>query len=217
MRFRRKKHLDDRLQVCSNIIIYDTEKFNGNIKSVFPNQNPVCMEIGCGKGKFILETATKNPDTNYIAVEKNMNALLLAAEKIKKAGLENVRFIAGDVNMLRFFETTTKCEIIYINFCDPWHKNAYRRKRLTHANHLMLWEKLLKPNGEIHLKTDNQKLFEFSLNSFSEYDMKLKNITFDLHNSDFSGNIVTEYEQLFSEKGQPIYRCEALFRPKENQ
>lgn len=212
MRFRRKKHLDDRLAVCLDIIIYDIENLNGNIKSVFPNDNPVCMEIGCGKGRFISETATRNPGTNYIAVEKNKNALLLAAEKIKAAGLSNVKFIAGDVNMLRNFETTTKCEIIYINFCDPWHKGAYRKKRLTHSHHLVLWEKLLKPNGEIHFKTDNQKLFEFSLNSFAEYDMKLKNITFDLHNSDFEENVVTEYEQFFSEKGQPIYRCEASFR-----
>ncbi|MBE7029840.1 MAG: tRNA (guanosine(46)-N7)-methyltransferase TrmB [Ruminococcaceae bacterium] len=215
MRFRRKKHLDERLEACSDIIIYDIEKFNSNIKSVFENNNPVCMEIGCGKGRFILETATKNPDTNYIAVEKNLNALLSAAEKIKAAGLSNVIFLAGDVNMLRNFETTTKCEIIYINFCDPWHKNAYRKRRLTHRNHLILWEKLLKPNGEIHFKTDNRMLFEFSLNSFSEYDMKLKNITLDLHNSGFEGNVVTEYEQIFSEKGQPIYRCEASFRFRE--
>lgn len=215
MRFRRKKHLDDRLAVCSDVIIYDIENFNNNINSVFENNNPVCMEIGCGKGRFILETAARNPDTNYIAVEKNMNALLLAAEKIKDAGLSNVKFIAGDVNMLRNFETSTKCEIIYINFCDPWHKGAYRRRRLTHSNHLALWERLLKPNGEIHFKTDNQNLFEFSLNSFLEYDMKLRNITFDLHSSGFEGNIVTEYEQFFSEKGQPIYRCEAIFRTKE--
>ncbi len=215
MRFRRKKHLDERLDACADLIIYDIENFNSDIKSVFENDNPVCMEIGCGKGKFILETATKNPNTNYIAVEKNLNALLLAVEKVKSANLSNVKFFAGDVNMLREFETKSKCEIIYINFCDPWHKNPYKKRRLTHAHHLCLWEKFLKPNGEIHFKTDNQKLFEFSLNSFSEYDMKLKNITLDLHNSDFEGNVVTEYEQLFSEKGQPIYRCEASFRIKE--
>lgn len=153
--------MDDRLELCSDIIIYDIENFNNNIKSVFENDNPVCMEIGCGKGRFILETATKNPGTNFIAVEKNMNALLLAAEKIKAAGLSNVKFIAGDVNMLRNFETTTKCDIIYINFCDPWHKNSYRRKRLTHSNHLILWEKLLKPNGEIHFKTATKCFLSF--------------------------------------------------------
>ena len=172
------------------------------------------MEIGCGKGGFILETAKKNKDINFIAVEKNLNVLVIAAEKIKSEGITNVKFLAGDVNILRDFETETKCDVIYINFCDPWPKNGYRKRRLTHENHLVIWEKLLKENGEIHFKTDNKGLFEFSLNSFSDYDMKLKNITLDLHNSSFEGNVMTEYETLFSEKGQPIYRCEAMFRKK---
>lgn len=212
MRMRKKKHLGERLENCSDLIIYDITEYNGDIKTVFGNNKPLRMEIGCGKGGFILETAKRNKDINFIAIEKNLNVLILAAEKIKNEKLTNVRFLAGDANMLRGFETETKCEVIYINFCDPWHKNSYRRRRLTHENHLMLWEKLLQKNGEIHFKTDNKNLFEFSLNSFSDYDMKLKNITFDLHNSDFEGNIMTEYEKLFSEKGQPIYRCEAIFR-----
>ena len=213
MRMRRKKHLDERLEVCSDLIIYDIEKYNGDIRSIFNDyEKPLCMEIGCGKGKFITELAARESRTNFIAVEKNMNVLLLAAEKAKAANLTNIRFLAGDVNMLREFKTDTKCDRIYINFCDPWHKNTYQKRRLTHRQHLILWEKLLKENGEIHFKTDNLKLFEFSLNSFSDYDMKLKNITFDLHNSDYEDNIVTEYEQLFSEKGQPIYRCEASYR-----
>ena len=216
MRMRRKKHLDERLEACSDLIIYDIEKYNGDIRSVFNDyEKPLCMEIGCGKGKFITELATRDSESNFIAVEKNMNVLLLAAEKAKTASLTNIRFLAGDVNILREFKTETKCDRIYINFCDPWHKNTYQKRRLTHRQHLILWEKLLKKNGEIHFKTDNLKLFEFSLNSFSDYDMKLKNITFDLHNSNFEGNIVTEYEQLFSEKGQPIYRCEASYRTQE--
>lgn len=212
MRMRKKKHLTERLDACSDIIISDIYKHNGDIKSVFEDDKPLHIEIGCGKGKFILETAKKNPDINFIAIEKNFNVLVIAAEKIKNEGLKNVKFLGGDVNMLRGFETESKCDIIYINFCDPWHKHTYRRKRLTHRIHLEMWEGLLKESGEIHFKTDNKNLFEFSLNSFSDYDMKLKNITFDLHNSDFEGNIMTEYETLFSEQGQPIYRCEAMFR-----
>ncbi|MBE7010719.1 MAG: tRNA (guanosine(46)-N7)-methyltransferase TrmB [Ruminococcaceae bacterium] len=215
MRMRKKKHLKERLADCADLIISDIMRYNGDIQSVFQNSNPLHMEIGCGKGAFILETAKRHPDINFIAVEKNYNVLILAAEKIKDAGLSNVKFIAGDANLLRAFETRTKCDIIYINFCDPWHKNSYRRRRLTHAQHLMLWEKLLHENGEIHFKTDNKNLFEFSLNSFSEYDMKLKNITFDLHNSAYKDeNVMTEYERLFSAQGQPIYRCEAAFRQK---
>ena len=212
MRMRKKKHLDERLGNCSDLIISDITHYNGDIKSVFNDDKPLYMEIGCGKGRFITETAKLNPDINFLAVEKNLNVLVLAAEKIKAANLTNVKFIAGDVNMLRTFESDTKCDRIYINFCDPWHKNYHAKRRLTHEYHLALWERFLKKNGEIHFKTDNQKLFEFSLNSFSEYDMKLKNITLDLHNSNFEGNIMTEYEQLFSEKGQPIYRCEATYR-----
>ena len=214
MRMRKKKHRDERLDNCSDLIIPDITKYSSDIKAVFADDKPLHMEIGCGKGAFILETARRNPDINFIAVEKNLNVLVLAAEKVKNAGLTNVRFVAGDVNIIRDFETSTKCDIIYINFCDPWPKNGYRKRRLTHEYHLVIWEKLLKENGEIHFKTDNRGLFEFSLNSFSDYDMKLKNITLDLHNSSFEGNVMTEYEKLFSEKGQPIYRCEAMYRTK---
>lgn len=212
MRMRKKKHLYERLDACSDLIIPDITAYEGDIKAVFDNDKPLHMEIGCGKGGFILETAKRNPHINFIAIEKNSNVLVLAAEKIKNAGLDNVKFLAGDVNMLRQFNTDTKCDVIYINFCDPWHKNSYRRRRLTHEIHLALWQRLLVENGEIHFKTDNKNLFEFSLNSFSDYDMKLRNITLDLHNSDFEGNVMTEYEKLFSEKGQPIYRCEAVYR-----
>ena len=212
MRMRKKKHLKERLDDCSGLIIYNILEYDGDIKSVFNDDKPLHMEIGCGKGGFILETAKRNPDINFIAVEKNRNVLVLAAEKIKNEGLSNVKFIAGDANLLRDFSTETKCDIIYINFCDPWHKNSYRKRRLTHAQHLALWQKLLQTNGEIHFKTDNKKLFEFSLNSFADFNMRLKNITFDLHNSDFCGNVMTEYERLFSEQGQPIYRCEAIFQ-----
>lgn len=214
MRMRKKKHRDERLENCSDLIIQDITEYSKDIKAVFNDDKPLRMEIGCGKGAFILETARRNPDINFIAVEKNLNVLVLAAEKVKNAELTNVRFVAGDANMLREFETESKCEVIYINFCDPWPKNGYRKRRLTHEYHLVIWEKLLKENGEIHFKTDNRGLFEFSLNSFSDYDMKLKNITLDLHNSDFEGNVMTEYEKLFSDKGQPIYRCEAMYRTK---
>jgi len=212
MRMRKKKHLDERLDSCSDLIIEDIAEYEGDIKAVFDDDKPLHMEIGCGKGGFILEMAKRNPDINFIAVEKNLNVVVLAIEKVKNAGLKNVKFFTEDVNLLRMYETETKCDVIYINFCDPWHKKSYRRKRLTHELHLRLWQKLLKEDGEIHFKTDNKNLFEFSLNSFSDYGMRLKNITLDLHNSDFKGNVMTEYEKLFSEKGQPIYRCEAIFR-----
>ncbi len=211
MRMRRKKHREDRMESCSELIITNIEDYKNDIKSVFDNDNPLCMEIGCGKGKFILETAAQNPGINFIAVEKCLDVLVLALEKVKAEGLENVRFVPGDVNMFADFETESKCDIIYLNFCDPWKKNKYAKRRLTHANFLEIYKKLLKDGGAVYFKTDNRQLFEFSLNSFSDYGLRLKNITFDLHNSRFEGNVMTEYETNFSNLGQPIYRCEAFF------
>lgn len=212
MRMRRKKHLSERLDACSDVLIDDIFKYTGNLKAVFKNDNPLHLEIGCGKGGFIFGMAKRNPDVNFIAIEKNLNVLVLAAEKIQREGVKNVKFFAGDAGILEGFQTETRCDVIYINFCDPWAKKRYAKRRLTHEKQLALWETLLKKNGEIHFKTDNKDLFEFSLNSFSAYDMKLKNITFDLHKSDFQENVMTEYETMFSEMGLPIYRCEATYR-----
>ena len=211
MRMRRKKHREERLLACADIIIKDILFHKENIKANFEKDAPLRLEIGCGKGKFITETAAKHPDINFIAFEKNLDVLVLAAEKVKEAKLSNVKFVAGDASVLSELDTKTKCEVIYINFCDPWPKKGYAKRRLTHENFLKLWQSLLSDGGAIHFKTDNKGLFEFSLNSFSGFGMHLKNITLDLHTSDFEGNVMTEYETLFSEKGNPIYRCEAFF------
>jgi len=144
-------------------------------------------------------------------VEKCLDVLVLALEKVKAAGLKNVKFAAGDASLLSQIDSKTRCEIIYINFCDPWMRSGYAKRRLTHANFLSIYKKLLRPGGAVHFKTDNQRLFEFSLNSFSDFGLRLKNITFDLHNSNFEGNVMTEYETNFTNLGQPIYRCEAIF------
>ncbi|MBQ8525365.1 MAG: tRNA (guanosine(46)-N7)-methyltransferase TrmB [Clostridia bacterium] len=211
MRMRKKKHREDRLEACSHLLIEDITKYSGSLKKIFEDDKPMHIEIGCGKGKFITELAARNPGINYIAFEKNLDVLVLASEKIKNAGLENVRFVAGDACVLEQMNIEHEIERIYINFCDPWKKKRQAKRRLTHENFLKLYEKLLIDGGEVHFKTDNTKLFEFSLNSFSAYGLMMKNITLDLHNSEFEGNIMTEYETLFSEKGQPIYRCEVVF------
>ncbi len=217
MRMRRKKHREERIEACSELLITNIEDYKDDIKAVFGDDKPLRIEIGCGKGKFILETAMQNPDINFIAVEKCSDVLVLALEKIKNAGLTNVRFVEGDVMKLSCLETRTKCEVIYINFCDPWKKSGYAKRRLTHANFLSMYEKWLEKDGAIHFKTDNTKLFEFSLNSFSDYGLRLKNITLDLANSKFEGNVMTEYETNFTNLGQPIYRCEAIFQNKSEQ
>jgi len=212
MRMRRKKHREERIENCSAIMIKDILEYKDDIKAVFSEDKPLHIEIGCGKGGFICGMAEKNPDINYIAFEKNLDVLVLAMEKVKNAGLKNVKFVPGDAENLSNMETKSKVQRIYINFCDPWSKQGHRKRRLTHQRYLSIYEKLIENQGEIHFKTDNSGLFEFSLNSFSDFGLKLKNITFDLHKSGFEGNVMTEYEKLFSEKGQNIYRCEAMFR-----
>lgn len=211
MRMRRKKHREERMEACSHLIIDDISVYKNDIGKVFGDGKPLHMEIGCGKGKFITETAALNPDINYIAVEKISDVIVLALEKVKAAGLTNVKFVRGDAGIFDEFDTKSKCERIYINFCDPWKKSGYAKRRLTHANFLKIYSKLLRPNGEVHFKTDNQALFEFSLNSFSDFGLRLKNITLDLHNSGFEGNVMTEYETNFVNQGMPIYRTEAVF------
>lgn len=209
MRMRRKKHREERLEACSEFFIENLSDYSDNLRKIFPNDNPLHIEIGCGKGGFTVEMARRNPDINFLAIERNLDVLVIASEKVKEAGVTNVRFAPGDAAKLSEFPEFAHCDRLYINFCDPWKKSRHAKRRLTHANFLQIWERILSDEGEIHFKTDNMKLFEFSLNSFCAYGMKLKNISLDLHNSDFEGNVMTEYEKLFSEKGQPIYRLEA--------
>ena len=200
MRMRRKKHREDRLDVCSHLLIDNILDYKDNLRNIFGDgiDKPLHLEIGCGKGKFICELAKLNPDINYIAFEKNYDVLVLATEKVLEAGISNVKFAPGDASVLNEFNENSKVDRIYINFCDPWKKSKQAKRRLTHENFLNIYKKLLKDGGEVHFKTDNTKLFEFSLNSFSAYGLTMKNITLDLHNSEFEGNIMTEYEKNFS-------------------
>ena len=211
MRMRRKKHREERMEICSDFVIGDIFDYKKDLTAVFDSDAPLHMEIGCGKGGFISQLAQLNPSVNYIAFEKNLDVLVLALEKVKEKGLKNVKFAAGDATVLEQFSKQKSVERIYINFCDPWHKSRHAKRRLTYKRYLAMYRDIMKEHGEIHFKTDNKQLFEFSLNSFSDFGMKLKNITLDLHKSNFQGNVMTEYEKLFSEKGQPIYRCEAIF------
>ncbi len=211
MRMRRKKHREERIEKCSQLVISGIDEINLGFENIFENKNPVRIEIGCGKGKFITETAAQNPDINFIAIEKCLDVLVLALEKAQSAKLKNVKFIPGDAQMLSELKISHFCDTLYINFCDPWKKSGYAKRRLTHARFLEIYKNVLTNGGAVHFKTDNQKLFEFSLNSFADFGLRLKNITFDLHASGFEGNVMTEYETQFSSLGQPIYRCEAIF------
>ena len=210
MRMRKKKHRDERIESCGEIVIKQPFP-KGRWHEIFGSQNAIYLEIGCGKGRFITETAKKYPEINFIAIEKNMDVALLAMEKAREMGLSNIRFVCDNADFLEEIVLPGECSRIYINFCDPWHKTKHAKRRLTHRRYIEIYKKLLPKCGEIHFKTDNKNLFEFSLNEFCDMDIKLKNISLDLHAKPCEGNVMTEYEKQFSSQGMPIYRLEAVF------
>ena len=211
MRMRKKPNREARLEKCSQLHILTPCEHKGKWAELFGNSNPVHLEIGCGKGGFISQLAAINPEINYIAMEKCTDVIIMAMEKVQAAGLKNVFFINGDAAELPDILEKAEVSRIYINFCDPWRKSHHKKRRLTHRNFLAIYKELLPSGGQVHFKTDNRQLFEFSLNEFADFNVKMQNICLDLHNSKFEGNIMTEYEKNFSEKGFPIFRCELIF------
>lgn len=213
MRRRKKKGADIKLLSYTDCVFHDNlEEMPGKWHEKFGNNNPIYMEVGTGKGQFITTLAELNPDKNFIAMEIKEEVLLHAVYKAKEKGLTNILFIWGDVKMIPEYFNEKELSRIYINFCDPWPKNRWEKRRLTHSDFLNIYRKLLDENGEIHFKTDNEKLFEFSLNEIAGNDWKLKNISLDLANSKFEGNVTTEYEDKFMSQGMKIYRLEAAKR-----
>lgn len=211
MRRRKKKGADLKLLSFENLVIKGDEiDFKGNWNEKFQNDNPIHVEFGTGRGKFLTTLAKQNPNINYIAMEMKEEVLLKAVEKAVENELNNILFIWGDVNNILDYFDKGELSRVYINFCDPWPKKRWYKRRLTYRGFLENYKNLLKDDGEIHFKTDNEKLFEFSLNEFSEVNLKLKNITLDLANSDYEGNVTTEYEDKFMSYGMKIYRVEGL-------
>lgn len=212
MRLRNKAGASEELLQHPTIIIQNAESRKGNWQEVFGNNNPIHIEVGTGKGKFLTGMSELHPDINYIGVEKYDSVIISALERIQEAGMPNFKLLNEDViNLTSYFEQG-ELDQVYINFTDPWPKNRHEKRRLTHERFLRMYEQVMKKNGEIHFKTDNQALFEYSLHSFSKYGMILNNVSLDLHKSEIEGNIMTEYEEKFSKKGMRIYRCEAQFR-----
>ncbi len=220
MRMRRKKYLDERMENVKDIILAvenyeffakaEEERYNViDLKKTFNNSNPVELELGCGKCGFIIETAKRNPDVNYIAVEKLSNVVVVGAEEIKKQGLPNVKLLNVSVENLKYYLLPHMTNKIYLNFSCPYPKGSYKNRRLTNKRFLAVYKTLLTSDGCIYQKTDNMHFFEYSLESFSTNGFILKNISLDLANSSFEGNVQTEYEKKFTSRGLPIYRLEA--------
>ena len=222
---RKKKNCDARMERCSDIWIKEPEKYKGDIttvativriavtgKSNTPDLWSINhIEIGCGKGNFIVGMAKMYPDVNFIAIEKVEDVIVMAMEKTVAAELANVLFMDMDAEKIEDIFEFGEIRRIYLNFSDPWKKNKQAKRRLTHKRFLDRYKAVLKQGDYIWFKTDNKALFDFSLNSFAEENFKLENISLDLHNSKFEGNVMTEYEQRFSEQGMPIYRLEATY------
>lgn len=215
MRVKRKKHGAQRLSACGELVIEDLKAYEGNPQKIFENGNPVRIEIGCGKGDFIVGTAEKNPDINFIAIEKISDVMVIAAEKVKNSGLQNVKLCCCDAKELGEVFENGSVDMIYLNFSDPWPKSRHYKRRLTYREFLEMYKKLLKEKGTIAFKTDNRGLFDFSLEEFEAADLELKCLTYDLHNSEYmQENVMTEYERRFSQMGTPINRVEAVKKYK---
>ncbi len=211
MRLRNKPWAQDKIDHHPQFVIPKPEALKGKWQEVFEKQQPLQIEIGSGKGRFITEMAKAHPEINYIGIELSKSVLVAALDRVIEANLPNVKLLNVNANELETFFGKNEVDCIYLNFSDPWPKSRHEKRRLTYKTYLKMYENILKNGGEIHFKTDNQGLFEYSLMSFSAYGLLLKDISLDLHNSHFEGNIMTEYEQKFSEKGNRIYRCEVQF------
>lgn len=210
MRARRKKHGAQRLDACreKGIVI-------GSKNELPVGFLPAEIEIGCGKGDFIIEMAKRHPERNYIALEKKDDIALEAAERLDREGLKNVRVMVADAGELETLFAPGDLINLYTNFPDPWAKTRYIKRRLTNRSFLEIYKRLLPVGGCVFFKTDNRILFDYSLSEFRACGYRLENVTNDLHASDFAAeNIVTEYETLFSQKGFKINRLEAYIDEK---
>ncbi|MGI6201933.1 MAG: tRNA (guanosine(46)-N7)-methyltransferase TrmB [Eubacteriales bacterium] len=202
MRMRKKKRCAERLEACSDYIINHSSELE---------KKPYVLEIGCGKGGFIVEAAQREPDIPFLAMERVPDVLVVAAEKVKALGLSNVKLILGDASRLFDFIGEGEITRIYLNFSDPWPKKKHYKRRLTYRGFLEQYKRALVPGGEIRMKTDNSTLFEFSLEEFSACGFKLHSLTRDLHASEFAAdNIITEYEENFLSKGETIKHVVAV-------
>ncbi|WP_026771045.1 tRNA (guanosine(46)-N7)-methyltransferase TrmB [Sediminibacillus sp. JSM 1682029] len=211
MRLRHKPWADDYLKENEDIVVHNPFEQKGNWNSLFPDDQPLHIEIGTGKGQFIAGMAAQHSDINFIGIERAKSIVVSAVEKVKQAEVANAKLLNENAQDLRELFAENEVDKIYLNFSDPWPKTKHEKRRLTYHTFLQQYKGILKPDGEIVLKTDNRKLFEYSLVSFSKFGMILDEVLLDLHDYNDPDNVQTEYEEKFSGKGQPIYRCKAYF------
>ena len=216
MRMRKKPNLIPRMERCQRVQIKNPQDYKGKWLTEIGDYKELHIELGCGKGKFTVETAAANPDILLVAVEKVADAMVVGMERACAQNVENVRFI--DMDVLKMGEIFEDGEVdrIYLNFSDPWPRNRDINRRLTAPGFLELYRKALKKGGEIHFKTDNDPLFEFSVHSFEKCGWTLSELTRDLH-ADGPKGVMTDYEAKFYEQGITINRCVAVYTGEEQK
>ncbi|MDY5612085.1 tRNA (guanosine(46)-N7)-methyltransferase TrmB [Dysosmobacter sp.] len=214
MRMRKKKNLVPRMERCGDFLIRDPYDRAGHWRELMPEARELRLELGCGKGRFTAGTAAAEPDVLFIAVEMVPDAMVVAMERCVNAGLTNVYFVDANADQLPSFFAPGEVDRIYLNFSDPWPSNRHAKRRLTHGNFLRLYRQVLKMGGQIHFKTDNQGLFEFSVDEIPNFGFTLSEVTRNLHEYGPVG-VMTDYEAKFYEQGLPINRLVATMVPWE--
>ena len=206
MRMRKKKNLNPRMEACQTLWIREPAAHRGRWRELKPDAAMVRLELGCGKGRFTAETAADHLEDLYIAVERVPDAMVIAMERCRERGLTNVFFIDGDAARLSDYFAPDEVDLIYINFCDPWPSVKHSKRRLTHEGFLLSYREVLRNGGQIHFKTDNHDLFEWSLFQFPKAGYELSEVTRNLHEHGVRG-VMTDYEEKFHSMGTPINRC----------
>lgn len=203
MRLRNVKNAKAQIE-SSSYILLDPKEYCGKFKELFNNDNPIYIEIGMGKGQFIINNALRYSDINFIGIEKYDSVIVRAIQKIGNQEIPNLKLIRMDA--LQIHEIFNKeIDRIYLNFSDPWPKDRHEHRRLTSKQFLQKYDLIFKDTKNIVMKTDNRKLFEFSIKSFNDYGYKINDISLDLYNDEHVSNIPTEYEDRFVSRGQVIY------------
>lgn len=213
MRMRKRHNLDSRMENCAGLLVSEPESVKGNWKNSFIPAREVHLELGCGKGRFTVDTASAMPDVMLAAIEKVPDAMIIAMERTRDRGLENVRFIDGDAAKLKEMFADGEIHRIYINFCDPWPKSRDAKFRLTAPAFLRIYCDLLPVGGQIHFKTDNTPLFQWSIEQFNAELWQLSEVTNDLH-AERTDIPRTDYEAKFVESGLKINRLVAERTPE---